>query len=147
MRGMFTTVPLNAAAGLDAPVIAVMHADPVRIAGSLPLGAAALTMVARRIHAILVCDDHNAPLGWMTARGMLHNAPRDWNGATARDAISEPLASVPPEATVHAALEALLAAGASHVLVRAEERGTVLGVVSDFDLLALLTASESGEPG
>ncbi len=32
------------------------------------------------------------------------------------------------------------------VLVRAAERGTVLGVVSDFNLLALLTAPESGEP-
>lgn len=73
----------------------------------------------------------------------IHNAPRDWATATARDAISEQLAWVSSGATVGAALEALLAVEASHVLVREGDGGPVLGVISDFDLLAVLAPPPS----
>lgn len=139
----FSTVPLNSAAGLDRPVVDVMHAGHVIVPARLPLAEAARTMAARHVHAVLVEDDHGAPLGWVTTRGMLHNLPRDWAGATAGEAISEKLASVPPTASVHQALEAFLASGASHVLVRSAEDDMVLGVVADSDLLVLLTGSSA----
>jgi predicted transcriptional regulator len=147
---MFTTVPLQAAGGLDLPVREVMHADPVRIDGRASIGAAAERMLTRRVHAILVCDEHDTPIGWMTTGGILHNAARDWDQATARDAITESLVTVKHDATVATALEALLAAGVSHLLVRAptpvlaSDPTPVLGVVSDFDLLTVLAA---GRPG
>lgn len=137
---MFTTVPLNAATGLDAPVAKLMHENPVRVPGQMPIAAAARTMLAQRIHAVIVIDDSGVELGWVTTRGMLHNTPRDWSGATAQDAISEAIVSVAPDATMRAALEALLAGGVSHILVRPPAGGPAIGVVSDFDLLALLCA-------
>ena len=54
----------------------------------------------------------------MTSRGVLHNHPREWAGATAADAVTEDIATVPPTATVQDAITALLAAGSSHVLVQ-----------------------------
>lgn len=141
---MFTSVPLQAAAGLDLPVREIMHADPVRIYDHAPVGAAAERMLTRRVHAILVCDEHDAPLGWLTTRGILHNAPRDWDRATAGDAITEPVLTVGPGATVADAVEKMLVGGASHILVRAptpvlaSDPTPVLGVISDFDLLSVL---------
>lgn len=137
---MFTTVPLKAAPGLDRPVLDVMHAGHVTIPARMPLAAAAGLMVTRRVHALLVCDDRGAPLGWVTTHGMLHNLPRDWSVATAGDAISEPLVDVAPDATVRQALDAFLASGASHILVRRPGEALVCGVVAESDLLALLAA-------
>ena len=134
----FSTVPLNSAPGLDRSVVDVMHAGHITVAARLPLAEAARTMAAGRVHAVLVLDDQGAPLGWVTTRGMLHNLPRDWAGATVGDAISEKLASVSPAATVRETLEAFLATGASHVLVRSPDDGSVLGVIADSDLLVLL---------
>lgn len=136
---MFTTVPLNAAADLETSVIDLMHADPVRVDGTVPFAEAARLMVVHRVHAILVCDPNGAPLGWMTTRGMVHNAPRDWASASAREAISEPSITVGAEATGRQALEAMLAAGASHILVCDGPRAGVLGVISELDLLGVLT--------
>lgn len=135
----FSTVPLNSAPGLDRPVVDIMHAGHIAVSARLPLAEAARTMATRRVHAVLVVDDHGAPLGWVTARGMLHNLPRDWAGATAGEAISEKLASVRPTSTLRETLGAFLATGASHVLVRSPDDGLVLGVVADSDLLVLLT--------
>jgi CBS domain-containing protein len=138
--GMYTTVPLKAAPGLDRPVLDVMHAGHVTIPGRLPLAEAARLMGARRVHALLVCDDRGAPLGWVTAHGMLHNLPRDWDGASVREAITEKLVDVAPEATVRDALDAFLASGASHILVRRPGDDLVCGVVAESDLLELLAA-------
>ena len=52
--------------------------------------------------------------------------------------LSEKLASVSPAAIVRETLEAFLATGASHVLVRSPDDGSVLGVIADSDLLVLL---------
>ena len=140
----FSTVPLNSAPGLDRPAADVMHAGHVTVPGRLPLTEAARTLAARHVHAVLVCDDHGAPLGWVTTRGMLHNLPRDWEGATAREAISEQLATVAPTATVRDVLQAFLASGASHVLVRADDDPMVLGVIAESDLLVLLAGDRPG---
>ena len=134
----FSTVPLNSAPGLDRPVVDVMHTGHISVAARMPLADAARTMAARRVHAVLVLADDGAPVGWVTARGMLHNLPRDWADATVGDAISEKLAGVSPTSTVRDALGAFLATGASHVLVRSPDDGSVLGVIADSDLLGLL---------
>jgi CBS domain-containing protein len=142
----FSTAPLTGAPGLDRPVSDLMHAGHVSVPASLPLAAAARTMAAHHIHAVLVCDERGAPLGWVTARGMLHNLPREWLGATAGDAISEELITVAPTATIREALEAFLASRASHVLVCSPGDGSVLGVIAESDLLVLL-AGDSPESG
>lgn len=132
----YSTVPLLSAPGLSRSVRDITHTGHVTVPGHLPLAAAARTMVTRRIHAVLVCDEQGEPLGWVTTRGLLHNLPRDWEGATAKDAISEPLCAVSSTATAREALDAFLAAGASHVLVRDGQQ--IVGVIADSDLLALL---------
>ncbi len=114
-----------------------MHRGHVSVPGSLPPAEAARTMSARHVHAVLVDDDHGGPLGWVTTRGLLHNLPCDWDDATVREAITEPVASVLPTASVADAITALLASDASHVLIRTED-GHVRGVVAESDLLKLL---------
>jgi CBS domain-containing protein len=138
---MYTTVPMKAAPDLDRPVVQIMHPDPVRIDADRSLADAARAMLERRVHALLVCDAGGEPLGWVTTRGMLHNSARDWSRATCRQAVTETLADVAAHARAGEALDALLASGASHVLVRGEH-GAVLGVVAESDLLRLLAAAE-----
>lgn len=134
----FSTSPLTSALGLDRPVLEVMHVGVVSVPAHLPLAAAARAMAEHRVHAVLVVDDTGGPLGWVTSRGMLHNLPRDWGNARAGDAISETLISVAPTDHVARALEAFLASGASHILVRTPNTGRILGVVAESDLLVVL---------
>ncbi len=134
----YSTVPLNSAHGLDRPVQKLMHHGYVTIPAGLPLAVAARTMAARHVHAVLVCDVDGAALGWVTTRGMLHNLPRDWDCATAGEGISESVVSVPPTASVRDALQAFLASGASHILVRDRGDSPLLGVLAESDLLAAL---------
>lgn len=143
---MFTTVPLRSlTTALEAPVTSVMHTESVRVPGSASLALAAQTMLVHRVHAVLVCGVDDEPLGWVTTRGLLHNTPRNWDGATARDAICESVASVRPKQSVGEALDALMATNGSHVLVRSAD-GTVRGVVSDFDLLDLMASAQPTGP-
>lgn len=95
-------------------------------------------MSEHRVHAVLVVDDAQMPLGWVTSRGMLHNTPRDWRGATAEDAITEPVDLVRPSDTVRQALDAFLASGASHVVVADSRGGPLRGVLAESDLLGLI---------
>ncbi len=140
---MFSTVPLSSAPGLDRPVLELMHADPIAVPAAMPLDRAVRLMTERHVHAVLVTDDNGVPLGWITARGMLHNYPRDWAGATAGDAITERVESVTPRSTARDALRAMLAVGGSHILVKSADGATV-GVVSDYDLLTVMA---HGAPG
>jgi CBS-domain-containing membrane protein len=137
-RMTYSTVPLSSTTDLGPPASRVMHDGVITALASAPLADLANTMSVRRVHAVLVCDPAGVPEGWVTTRGMLHNLPRDWVGASAADAITEPVISVPPAADMHAVLQAFLASGASHILVRAADDEPVLGVIAESDLLGAL---------
>jgi predicted transcriptional regulator len=141
----YSTVPLTAGA-LDQRVADLMHEHPVTIPASMPLAAAARQMARRRVHAILVRDEVGGPLGWVTARGLLHNVPRDWAGAAAGDAISEALVTIRDTASAREALEAFAASGASHLLVVGDPGGVVRGVVAESDMLWVLAPDGPSAP-
>jgi CBS domain-containing protein len=134
----YSTVPLRSASGLDLPVCELMHTDYVAIDSGAPLASAAALMASRRVHAVLAVDADGHPLGWVTARGMLHNAPRDWRGATVADAITEPVGVIAPDAPLRAALDAFLASGSSHVVVAESPASKPRGVLADSDLLGVV---------
>jgi signal-transduction protein with cAMP-binding, CBS, and nucleotidyltransferase domain len=134
---MFTSVPISSVPTLDRPVTDVMHAGCIAVPAAAPLALAARAMEQHGTHAVLA-QGEDGPLGWVTSRGVLHNHPRQWNDATAGDAITEAIASVPSTATVQDAVTALLAAGSSHVLVQNPGSRVPAGVVSETDLVVLL---------
>lgn len=138
---MLSTVPVNAAEGLERPVTEISHSGYLALPVDAPLDAVARAMAEKKIHAVLVTDPANGPVGWVTSHGMLHNHPRDWgSGATAGDAITEPVMGVPPTATIGDAIQAFVASGASHIVVTSPS-GQPLGVVADSDLVAFMAAT------
>jgi CBS domain-containing protein len=135
---MLSTVPFSSAAGLDRPVVEIMRRGRITVPAERALVDVLRAMTDHGVHAILVTGADACPLGWVTSRGVLHNHARDWTVATAADAITEQVASVPTTATIGDALRAFIASGASHVLVGAERGGGLPGVVADSDLVSYL---------
>lgn len=140
----YSTVPLASAQGLGRRVADLMHPGVFSVPAGLPLAATARAMADRRVHALLVFDEHGEPVGWVTTHGLLHNLPRDWETATAGDAVSDPVTRIGPDAEAGDAIQLLLAHGVSHALVCAEHGGPVLGVLADFDLLAAMAPGATG---
>ena len=63
------------------------------------------------------------------------NEARDWTQSQASDAVTEPIATIPPTANVEDAVEAFVASGASHVMVCEPESEWPVGVIGDSDLI------------
>jgi CBS domain-containing protein len=123
---------------LDTPVRDVMTPGVVSIPGDASLTQAIRAMRAHDVHAVLVVAvPGGAPLGWITARGMLAWLGRDTDLAHARDAVSEPAREIEPGAPARDALRELSKAGTTHLLVSRHSKGAPEGVVSAVNLLAL----------
>jgi len=93
-------------------------------------------LTGHRVHALLVVGTAGAPLGWVTAHGLLAWVDKDPAMAVARDAITEPARSVEPSASGREVVAALQQ-GVSHLLVQRNARELPEGVISDLDLLAV----------
>ena len=132
---MFSTVPIQATGELDGPIAEMTHSPYVALPPQAPLDVVARTMADLGIHAVLIRDQANGLLGWVTARGMLHNKPRDWTRSQAGDAVTEPIATIPPTATVEDAVAAFVVSGASHIVVCEPESEWPIGVIADSDLI------------
>lgn len=139
---MLSTVPLKSSPGLDRPVREVMRAGVVSLPADAPLALAARAMADHDVHAVLVIDEK--PLGWITARGMLHSHLGEWAGARARDAVTEPPATIRPTATLREAIDVCIGANVSHVLVTEAEGGPAFGVLADSDLVRHLGGTTEG---
>jgi CBS domain-containing protein len=128
------TLPLP----LESEVREVMTHGVVSIPGDASLSDAHEALVAHHVHALLVTDrDTGAPLGWITARGLLLSAADRGGAHTAKQAINEPVHRISPSATLAKAVDVLLEKNASHLLVAPRESAMPEGVVSELDLVRL----------
>jgi len=117
----------------------VMRSGVVSVSESTPLNAVARVMREHAVHGVLVVGDDGELLGWVTARGVLHHHAADWRHLNAGQAISEPCVRVVPSANVPAAIDAMLDAQASRLVVMRPGSRTPDGVISDIDLVGHLS--------
>lgn len=123
---------------LDVPVRVLMTPGVVTVVEGASLRQAYGAMVAHNVHAVLVVGgERAAPLGWVTARGMLSHLAEADDLLCVRDAICEAPRTIDSTATAREAIAALSEPGTSHLLVT--PRGMLIpeGVVSDLDLMAV----------
>ena len=89
----------------------------VALSENASVADAAEALARHRVHALLVIGATNGtPLGWVTARGLLHWLSRDRSLASARCSLR------------------LSMAGTTRLLVRSKLHLTPEGVITDFDL-------------
>ena len=136
---MFSTVPIKATGELDEPITEMTHSPYVALPPQAPLDVVARTMADLGIHAVLIRDQANGLLGWVTARGMLHNKPRDWTRSQAGDAVTEPIATIPPTATVEDAIERSSYRGQATSWSASPHPTGPVGVIADSDLIRWIT--------
>ena len=118
----------------------VMTPGVVSVPGDASLRQVYGALAAHGVHAVLVDDRKTgAPLGWISAQGLLHWAMKAGHQQTAHQAICEPIHTVSPSARVGEAVELLLQPGVSHVLVAHAGSATGEGVVSALDIAGLLS--------
>ena len=107
----------------------------VTISDDVTVEQAAEALAVHRVHAVLVVGAANGtPLGWVTARGLLGWLGRDCSLHSARDAITEHVTAIEPQASVRAAVYALSLGGTTRLLVRRRPHSLPEGVITDFDL-------------
>lgn len=116
----------------------VMSAGVLSVSESATLKSVARVMREHGVHGVLVVADDGELLGWVTARGLLQHRAADWRRLKAGQTISEPCVRVVPSSSVPAALDAMLEADATRVVVMRPGSRTPDGVVSDIDFLAHL---------
>jgi CBS domain-containing protein len=125
---------------LDIPVRDIMTPGVLTISEDASLLHTFGVMVSHRVHAVLVVGRKGAtPLGWVTARGLLGWIGRDTALARARDAVTERPQPIEPSATAREALTALSKANVSHLLVAHAPDLFPEGVVSEMDLMTLVS--------
>ena len=92
------------------------------------------------MHAVLaLARDTHEPIGWVTARGLIGWCDRDGALTPAVNAVTEPVVVLGPSASARDALAVLQREGCSRVLVARQPGGLPEGVVSDIDLLRLVS--------
>jgi CBS domain-containing protein len=124
---------------LDRKVASVMRHGVVSIAEDASLASVAKAMGDHRVHAILVEQRSTGrPLGWAKAETLLGwlNMKSPW--VHAHQAITEPVATIAPTATVREAITALLRPGTSRLLVCSEGGLAGEGVLTHLDVVQLL---------
>ena len=135
-------IGLGGASGarLSREVREVMTPGVVSVPGDASLKQVYGALAAHGIHAILVVDRKSAaPLGWVTAAGLLRWTLEGSQQHTAQQAVCEPVHTISPSATVRDAVALLVKPGVSHVLVAHYGAGAGEGVVSDLDVVGLLS--------
>jgi CBS domain-containing protein len=131
---------IPASSRLDTPVSGIMRPGVITVADDASLRQVQGAIASHRVHAVLVADEHTGrPLGWVTARRVLSLAGRDPDLTTARSAVTNPPVTISPNATAREALNVLVDSGCSHLLVCRSGDAAAEGVVSDIDLITLLS--------
>lgn len=127
------THPGNA---LDREVRTLMTPGVVSMAEDASLTQVLRALAAHRVHALLVMgQESDRPLGWVTATGLLAWLDADPAMACARDAITEPTIGIEPGSTGREALVALARPDVSHLLVQRTPGSLPEGVLSASDLI------------
>jgi CBS domain-containing protein len=117
----------------------VMRPGVIVITEDASVVQAQRALVAHSVHAILVLDRNGRPHGWATSRGLLRFSDRDTALLSARDAVTEAALTLEPSATVGEALELMRRDDVPRVLVAHAIGHVPEGVVSEHDLLAVLS--------
>jgi predicted transcriptional regulator len=142
IHGVFATaVPRYVITGdrMREPLRNVMRPGVVVIAEDASVAQAQRALLAHHVHAVLVIERTGRPLGWATTTGLLGFVERDVVSLSAREAVSEHASTLEPWRPVRDALQAMRHEGVSRILVASSAGRLPEGVVSELDLLALLT--------
>jgi CBS domain-containing protein len=123
---------------LDEAVSRFMSPGVVIVVEDTPLKEAQRAMIAHGVHSLLVVGrEDRMPIGWVTSRGLLSHLESD-PLLPCRRAVTEPPTYIAPSASARQAAAALSQPGVTHLLVARVPGQTPEGVVSDFDLVALV---------
>jgi CBS domain-containing protein len=137
LRDAVTPPPAPDNRWLQTPVRAFMRPGVVSVADDASLHQVQRAMLAHGVHAVLITAPGGGPVGWITAAGLLPWLAKEPALYSARAAISEPVAFIPPGASARDALNALSESGAGHLLVSPRTAASPQGVVSVIDLVRL----------
>ena len=124
---------------LETQVASVMRHGVVSIAEDASLANVARAMSDHHVHAILVEQRTTGrPLGWAKAETLLSwmNMQSPW--VHAHQAITEPVTTIAPNATVRDAMTALSRHGTSRLLVCSEGGRAGEGVLTPLDVVGLV---------
>lgn len=124
---------------IELPIRDVMRAGVISTPQNATLRLVAETMTTHHVHAVLVvAQDGHGALGWVTSRSLLEHVARDPEMLCAGDAIDEQPVSISPGATVGDAIERMLTADVSHLIVSTLPDAPPEGVVAALDLVTVL---------
>ena len=137
LRDAVTPPPAPDVRWLQTPVRAFMRPGVVSVAEDASLHQVQRAMIAHGVHAVLITAPPGGPVGWITASGLLPWLTRGSALYSAKAAITEPVAYIPPGASARDALRALAEPGVGHLLVSPRAASSPQGVVSEIDLVRL----------
>jgi CBS domain-containing protein len=140
LRDAMTPPPPPDTRWLRTPVRAFMRPGVVTVAEDASLLQVQRAMVAHGVHAVLITTA-GGPLGWVTAAGLLPWLDKEPALYSAKSAISEKVAYIPPGASARQALKALSDAEVSHLVVSPRTAASPQGVVSEIDLVRLASGA------
>jgi CBS domain-containing protein len=127
-------------ARLHREVREIMTPGVVSIPGDASLKQVYGALAAHDVHAVLVVERKSGKaLGWINTGGLLAWAVKGRAHHTAAQAVCEPVHTISPSATVGDAVELLLKPGVSHVLVAHHGASSGEGVLSDTDVVRLMS--------
>jgi CBS domain-containing protein len=125
---------------LATPVADIMRPGVITMAERASLLQTKRAMVRHGVHAILIVGEGDGrALGWVSADGLLAWLERDLSAVPASQGITEPARRVDLDTTARDALEAILDAGVTHLVVTAPDSELPQGVVGAMDLVDLVT--------
>lgn len=123
----------------ETPVRAIMRSGVISMPEDASLRQAMRAMAAHAVHAVLIVGARDgAPIGWVTARGVLAWLTRDAALAPAGIAITEPVVWIEPTASAADVVRMLADTGATHLLVAYQADVPPQGVVGELDIVRLV---------
>jgi signal-transduction protein with cAMP-binding, CBS, and nucleotidyltransferase domain len=125
---------------LETTIRELMSPGAITVSEDASIRQAERAMVRHGVHAILILGRAGRPLGWVTARGLLTSHAMDRGLVPASNCVTEIPTYIDPSATAGDAIHALAETGVSHLLVSRVPGEPPQGVVSDLDLVALLSS-------
>jgi CBS domain-containing protein len=125
----------------ETSVRAIMRSGVISMPEDASLRQAMRAMAAHAVHAVLIVGARDgAPIGWVTARGVLAWLTRDAALAPAGIAITEPVVWIEPTASAADVVRVLADTGATHLLVAYQADVPPQGVVGELDIVRLVAA-------
>ena len=113
----------------------VMSPGCVSVPADAPVATAVAALGAHDVHAVLVVDPKTcAPLGWITARGIVRGAAEGMQKGLAEGLIDEQVTAIDRNRSAKVARFALSLDGVSRLLVRSAGAAAPEGVVTERDI-------------